>query len=270
MSGFLLLTLAAVGPLAAGEGRPTDLHRGADLLAMDAGPDRPSDVEELAPLDLSGLTPARLERLDGQRLRLRVITDSSVRRVGDRDVFEAMMKDGGEDLATVWMYQNPDIEDGMIVEGVAAAPCGIPRSRSGRRRCGRSRRIGCWMRCGGDWAGRLGWRRETAGAASLRSGPLAERPATVIPQPKGTVPSDRRPAGRSDTQCSCPPATPVRLRTRRPPSCCSNKTTYPQVGPGPAGTLRKAAGHGLRRRTPPPTPAQDGGQHEPGHEKFLS
>jgi hypothetical protein len=38
--------------------------------------------------------------------------------VGDRDVVQAVMKDGGEDLATVWMYLNPDIEDGMTVEGV--------------------------------------------------------------------------------------------------------------------------------------------------------
>ena len=79
------------------------------------GPDCPADDEELALLDLSSLTPARLRQLDGQRLRLRVITDSGVWRIGDRDVFEAVMKDGGDDLATVWMYPGAEVEDGVMV-----------------------------------------------------------------------------------------------------------------------------------------------------------
>ena len=37
-------------------------------------------------------------------------------RIGDRDVFEAVMKDPADDLATVWMYANSDVEDGITVE----------------------------------------------------------------------------------------------------------------------------------------------------------
>jgi hypothetical protein len=137
MSGFLLLIVVTVGPLAVGRGRPTVLLPADDappvfasslqvdtgcsntyLITEDASPDRPSDMLELAPLDLSGLTPARLLRLEGQRLRLRAVPDSLVWRVGGRDVFEALMKDASDDLLTVWTYPGVEVEDGMAVEGV--------------------------------------------------------------------------------------------------------------------------------------------------------
>jgi hypothetical protein len=52
--------------------------------------------------------------LTGQRIPLRFITDSGVWRVGMRDVFETATNDGMDDLVSVWMYANPDIEDGTV------------------------------------------------------------------------------------------------------------------------------------------------------------
>ncbi len=98
--------------------RPTEPLAG---VAAEDDPDAPQYItpEVVESMDLAATPTWQVMRMDRRRVRCRVVTVSAVSRVGDRGVFEARVKDGGDDLATVWLYPGAPVEDGMVVEGFA-------------------------------------------------------------------------------------------------------------------------------------------------------
>ncbi len=98
--------------------RPTEPVGG---VAAGDDPDAPQYItpEVVETMDLAATPVWQVMRMDRRRVRCRVVVDSAVSRVGGRDVVEVRLKDGGDDMATVWTYPGATVEDGMVVEGFA-------------------------------------------------------------------------------------------------------------------------------------------------------
>ncbi len=77
---------------------------------------RPRD-ETVLTLDMATARPEQLEALVGQRVRLRVVVDSTVDEFGDRAVCNVLVCDPADE-GTVELYAGQKVEDGMTVEGI--------------------------------------------------------------------------------------------------------------------------------------------------------
>ena len=76
---------------------------------------RPRD-ETALPLDMATARRERLAVLDGKRARFRVVVDSTVDAIGDRDLFNVLVRDPADE-GTVEFYPGQNVDDGMTVEG---------------------------------------------------------------------------------------------------------------------------------------------------------
>ena len=67
-------------------------------------------------LDMATARPEQLAALDGQRVRLRVVVDSTADPIGDRALFNVRVRDPADE-GTIELDAGQKVEDGMTVEG---------------------------------------------------------------------------------------------------------------------------------------------------------
>jgi hypothetical protein len=91
--------------------------------SLQASPDAPPRPDGAAAVTFEpgAMRPDQVAQLDGRRARFRVVPDSTVERVGGRDVFNLLVRDPADE-GTVELYAGGRVEGGMTAQGTLRVP----------------------------------------------------------------------------------------------------------------------------------------------------